>query len=59
LISSNDLANRLGVSGGGHRRLATSELLESGVTAYLSLFWMFAQRWILAADPSDDLEMAA
>jgi exosortase/archaeosortase family protein len=26
---------------------------------YLFLFWMFAQRWILAADPSDELEVVA
>jgi exosortase/archaeosortase family protein len=29
------------------------------VITYLFLFWMFAQRWILAADPSDELEVVA
>ena len=29
------------------------------VITYLFLFWMFAQRWILAAGPSDELEVAA
>ncbi len=29
------------------------------VIAYLFLFWMFAQRWILAADPSDEVEVVA
>jgi exosortase/archaeosortase family protein len=29
------------------------------VIAYLFLFWMFAQRWILAAPPSDELEVVA
>jgi exosortase/archaeosortase family protein len=29
------------------------------VIAYLFLFWMFAQRWILAAGPSDGLEVVA
>ena len=29
------------------------------VIAYLFLFWMFAQRWILAAAPSDELEVVA
>jgi exosortase/archaeosortase family protein len=29
------------------------------VIAYLFLFWMFAQRWILSAAPSDDLEVVA
>jgi exosortase/archaeosortase family protein len=27
------------------------------VITYLFLFWLFAQRWILAAGPSDDLEV--
>jgi exosortase/archaeosortase family protein len=29
------------------------------VITYLFLFWMFAQRWILAAPPSDELEVVA
>jgi exosortase/archaeosortase family protein len=29
------------------------------VITYLFLFWMFAQRWILAAAPSDELEVVA
>jgi exosortase/archaeosortase family protein len=29
------------------------------VITYLFLFWMFAQRWILAAGPSDELEVAS
>jgi len=29
------------------------------VIAYLFFFWMFAQRWILAAGPSDELEVVA
>jgi exosortase/archaeosortase family protein len=29
------------------------------VITYLFLFWMFAQRWILAAGPSDEREVAA
>jgi exosortase/archaeosortase family protein len=29
------------------------------VITYLFLFWMFAQRWILAAGPSDELEVVA
>jgi exosortase/archaeosortase family protein len=29
------------------------------VITYLFLFWMFAQRWILAADPSDELVVGA
>ena len=29
------------------------------VIAYLFVFWMFAQRWILAAPPSDELEVVA
>jgi exosortase/archaeosortase family protein len=28
------------------------------VITYLFVFWMFAQRWILAAGPSDELEVA-
>jgi len=29
------------------------------VITYLFVFWIFAQRWILAAGPSDELEVAA
>ena len=29
------------------------------VIAYLFLFWMFAQRWILGSAPADDLEVVA
>ncbi len=29
------------------------------VIAYLFLFWVFVQRWILGPDPSDELEVAA
>jgi exosortase/archaeosortase family protein len=29
------------------------------VITFLFLFWLFAQRWILAADPSDELEVVA
>jgi exosortase/archaeosortase family protein len=29
------------------------------VITYLFLFWLFAQRWILAAPPSDELEVVA
>jgi hypothetical protein len=47
LITSNDLATRLGVS----RAIV---LRAMAIVAWLFAFWAFAHRWILGAAPSNE-----